>query len=168
MERPDHLPLVTVSVLEREHEEMVSDFTFFNFAFWKLLLSKNPRSHGKSSGEVAQYNAQARWRRRWADQSLLCPLNYFFKRVRGQVVFCREASLFVIMMLPFFGILRCLVRPSIQLPGWNWTSTKKDLHIREHLVLHLPFSREFLWPSTPGAQELSLCFLNCEHVTFKS
>lgn len=105
MERPDHLPLVTVSVLEREHEEMVSDFTFFNFAFWKLLLSKNPRSHGKSSGEVAQYNAQARWRRRWADQSLLCPLNYFFKRVRGQVVFCREASLFVIMMLPVLPFL---------------------------------------------------------------
>ena len=82
-----------------------------------------------------------------------------------------EASLFVMMMrpvLPFFGFFRCLVRSSIPLPGWKRTSTKKDLHIREHLVLHLPFSQEFLWPSTPGAQELSLCFLNCEHVTFKS
>ena len=37
MERPDHLPLVTVSVLEREQEEMVSDFAFFNFVFLKLL-----------------------------------------------------------------------------------------------------------------------------------
>lgn len=63
------------------------------------------RGDGESSGEVAQYNAQARWRRRWADQSLLCPLNYFFKRVRGQVVFCREASLFVIMMLPVLPFL---------------------------------------------------------------
>ena len=71
----------------------------------------------------------------------------------------------------FCFFFRCLVRPSIQLPGWKWTSTKKDLHIREHSVLHLPCSQEFLWPSTPGAQEpewLSSCFLNCEHVTSKS
>ena len=38
MERPDHLTLVTVSVLEREHEEMVSDFVFFNLVFLKLLI----------------------------------------------------------------------------------------------------------------------------------
>ena len=56
MERPDHLPLVTVSVLEREQEEMVSDFAFFNFVFFKTAY---PRSNGKSSGELAQYNAQA-------------------------------------------------------------------------------------------------------------
>ena len=71
----------------------------------------------------------------------------------------------------FCFFFRCLVRPSIQLPGWKWTSTKKDLHIREHSVLHSPSSQEFLWPSTPGAQQpewLSSCFLNCEHVTSKS
>ena len=55
---------------------------FFQFCFFKIAY---PCSHGKSSGELAQYNAQARWRRRGADQSLLCPLNHFFKRVRGQV-----------------------------------------------------------------------------------
>ena len=55
---------------------------FFSILFFKIAF---PRSHGKSSGELAQYNAQACWRRRGADQSLLCPLNHFFKRVRGQV-----------------------------------------------------------------------------------
>ena len=40
MERPDHLPLVTVSVLEREHEEMVSDFTFFQFCFLKIAVKQ--------------------------------------------------------------------------------------------------------------------------------
>ena len=140
---------------------------FFSILFFETAY---PRSHGKSSGELAQYNAQACWRRRGTDQSLLCPLNHFFKRVRGQVklhFFYFDAS--CASFFCFF--LRCLVRPSIQLPGWKWTSTKKDLHIREHSVLHLPCSQEFLWPSTPGAQQPewpSSCFLNCEHVTSKS
>ena len=49
MERPDHLPLVTVSVLEREHEEMVSYFVFFfNFVLLKLLIhahKENPQEN---------------------------------------------------------------------------------------------------------------------------
>ena len=71
---------------------------FFSILFFETAY---PRSHGKSSGELAQYNAQARWRRRGADQSLLCPLNHFFKRVCGQVklhflwLWCFQCFLFL-------------------------------------------------------------------------